>query len=93
MTEEVEEEQEELRRERTRRSSRSRRRAYSLSLMGAAPEGGVWEGLAGSPTYSNALHHLWMMSSSRSSAPYLSSDESDSQDEDLMEELQELRDK
>lgn len=89
--------------ERQRTRKRSRRRAYSLSLMGtsadsglsvtaAEMEGRLWDGAAGSPQYSNALHHLWMMTYSRNT-PYLSSDDSDSDDEDMLEELQELREK
>ncbi|XP_068160979.1 serine/threonine-protein kinase WNK4 isoform X2 [Antennarius striatus] len=101
--EEEEEEEEETVGERQRLKKRSRRRAHSLSLMGtsadsglsvtaAEGEGRMWDGAAGSPQYSNALHHLWMMTYSRS-APYLSSDDSDSDDEDMVEELQELREK
>ncbi|XP_070782815.1 serine/threonine-protein kinase WNK4 isoform X2 [Enoplosus armatus] len=89
--------------ERQRTRKRSRRRAYSLSLMGtsadsglsvtaAEMEGRLWDGASGSPQYSNALHHLWMMTYNRN-APYLSSDDSDSDDEDMLEELQELREK
>lgn len=89
--------------ERQRTRKRSRRRAYSLSLMGtsadsglsvtaAEMEGRLWDGAAGSPQYSNALHHLWMMTYSRNT-PYLSSDDSDSDDEEMLEELQELREK
>lgn len=97
-----EEEEEELVGERPRARRRNRRRAYSLSLMGtsadsglsvtAEVEGRLWDGAAGSPQYSNALHHLWMMSYSRS-APYLSSDDSDSDSEEILEELQDLREK
>ncbi|XP_070707404.1 serine/threonine-protein kinase WNK4 isoform X2 [Pempheris klunzingeri] len=105
--EEVDEEEEEgeevVAGERPRTRRRSRRRAYSLSLMGtsadsglsvtaAEMEGRLWDGAAGSPQYSNALHHLWTMTYNRS-APYLSSDDSDSDDEDMLEELQELREK
>ncbi|KAM9336800.1 serine/threonine-protein kinase WNK4 [Symphorus nematophorus] len=100
--EEEEEGEEEVVGERPRTRKRSRRRAYSLSLMGtsadsglsvtaAEMEGRLWDGAAGSPQYSNALHHLWMMTYNR--APYLSSDDSDSDDEDMLEELQELREK
>ncbi|XP_069016275.1 LOW QUALITY PROTEIN: serine/threonine-protein kinase WNK4 [Embiotoca jacksoni] len=89
--------------ERPRARKRSRRRAYSLSLMAmsadsglsvtaAEMEGRLWDGGAGSPQYSNALHHLWMMTYNRN-APYLSSDDSDSDDEDMLVELQELREK
>ncbi|XP_044193040.1 serine/threonine-protein kinase WNK4 isoform X2 [Thunnus albacares] len=103
--EEDEEEEEEAgvvgERQRTRK--RNRRRAYSLSLMGtsadsglsvtaAEMEGRLWDGAAGSPQYSNALHHLWMMTYNRNT-PYLSSDDSDSDDEEMLEELQELREK
>lgn len=81
---------------------RNRRRTCSLSLMGtsadsglsvtaAEMEGRLWDGAAGSPQYSNALHHLWLMTYNRNT-PYLSSDDSDS-DEEMLEELQELREK
>lgn len=101
--EEEEDGEEDVIGERPRTRRRSRRRAYSLSLMGtsadsglsvmaAEMEGRLWDGAASSPQYSNALHHLWMMAYSRS-APYLSSDDSDSDDEDMLEELQELREK
>ncbi|XP_041671578.1 serine/threonine-protein kinase WNK4 isoform X2 [Cheilinus undulatus] len=101
--EEEEEGEEEVLGERQRMRRRTRRRAYSLSLMGtsadsglsvtaAEMEGRLWDGAAGSPQYSNALHHLWMMTYNRNT-PYLSSDDSDSDDEDMMEELQELREK
>lgn len=89
--------------ERPRTRKRSRRRAYSMSLLGtsadsglsvtnAEMEGRLWDGAAGSPQYSNALHHLWMTTYNRN-APYMSSDDSDSDDEDMMVELQELREK
>ncbi|KAE8283970.1 Serine/threonine-protein kinase WNK4 [Larimichthys crocea] len=101
--EEEDEEEEEVVGERQRTRKRSRRRAYSLSLLGtsadsglsvtaAEMEGRLWDGAAGSPQYSNALHHLWMMTYNRNT-PYLSSDDSDSDDEDMLEELQELREK
>ncbi|XP_053197960.1 serine/threonine-protein kinase WNK4 [Scomber japonicus] len=101
--EEEEDEEEEVVGERQRTRKRSRRRAYSLSLMGtsadsglsvtaAEVEGRLWDGGAGSPQYSNALHHLWMMTYNRNT-PYLSSDDSDSDDEEMLEELQELREK
>lgn len=100
---EEEDGEEEVVGERQRTRKRSRRRAYSLSLMGtsadsglsvtaAEMEGRLWDGASGSPQYSNALHHLWMMTYSRNT-PYLSSDDSDSDDEDMLEELQELREK
>ncbi|KAK2820645.1 hypothetical protein Q5P01_023604 [Channa striata] len=98
-----EEEEEELIGERQRTRKRSRRRACSLSLMGTSADSGLsvtatemdgrlWDGAAGSPQYGNALHHLWMMTYSRS-APYLSSDDSDSDNEEILEELQDLREK
>ncbi|XP_041829622.1 serine/threonine-protein kinase WNK4 isoform X2 [Melanotaenia boesemani] len=100
---EEEEVQEEVTGERLRVRKKSRRRAYSLSLMGtsadsglsvtaAEMEGRLWDGASGSPQYGNALHHLWMMTYNRST-PYLSSDDSDSEDEELLEEFQELREK
>ncbi|CAG5958646.1 unnamed protein product [Menidia menidia] len=100
---EEEEEEEEVVEERQRLKKRSRRRAYSLSLLGtsadsglsltaAEAEGRLWDGAAGSPQHGNALHHLWMMTYSRSAA-YISSDDSDSEDEEMLEELQELRER
>lgn len=101
--EEEDEDEEEVIGEQPRGRRRSRRRAYSLSLLGtsadsglsvtaADTEGRLWDGAADSPQYTNALHNLWMMTYNRS-APYLSSDDSDSEDEDMLEELQELREK
>ncbi|XP_055006138.1 serine/threonine-protein kinase WNK4 isoform X2 [Boleophthalmus pectinirostris] len=89
--------------DRQRVRKRNRRRANSLSLMGtsadsglsvtvAEMEGRMWDGASGSPQYSNALHHLWMMTYNRNTA-YMSSDDSDSEDEEMLEELQELREK
>lgn len=101
--EEGEDEEEEVLEERSRARRRGRRRTCSLSLMGtsadsglsvtaADPEGRLWDGAAGSPQYSNALHHLWMTTYNRN-APYLSSDDSDSDGEEMLVELQELREK
>ena len=89
--------------ERQRTKKKCRRRAYSLSLLGtsadsglsvtaAEVEGRLWDGAAGSPQYSNALHPMWTMNYNRNN-PYISSDDSDSDDSDIVEELQELRDK
>lgn len=100
--EEGEEEEEDME-DRQRSRKRNRRRAYSLSLLGTSAdsglsvtaaelEGRLWDGATGSPQYSNALHHLWTMTYSRSTS-YLSSDESDSEEEEILEELQELREK
>lgn len=100
---EDEEEEGEVLAERSRVRKRGRRRTCSLSLMGtsadsglsvtaAEMEGRLWDGAAGSPQYSNALHNLWLTTYNRS-APYLSSDDSDSEGEEMMEELQELREK
>lgn len=99
--EEDEDEEEEVVGDRHRAKKRNRRRAYSLSLMGTSAdsglsvtatemEGRLWDGAAGSPQY--ALHHLWMMSYNRST-PYLSSDDSDSDNEEILGELQDLREK
>ncbi|KAK0135716.1 Serine/threonine-protein kinase WNK4 [Merluccius polli] len=84
---------------------RSRKRTCSLSLMGTSADSGLsvtaadmaeggrlWDGGSGSPQYTNALHHLWTMTYSRS-APYVSSDDSESSESDMLEELQELREK
>ena len=46
----------------------------------------------GKPQYTNALHHLWTMTYSRS-APYVSSDDTESSESEMLEELQELREK
>ncbi|KAM4623485.1 serine/threonine-protein kinase WNK4 [Polymixia lowei] len=100
---EAEEEEEKEPQGRQKMRRRSRRRTCSLSLMGtsadsglsvtaAEAEGRLWDGGAGSPQYNNALHHLWMMTYSRNT-PYMSSDDSESEDEDMLEELQELREK
>lgn len=89
--------------DRQRVRKRNRRRAYSLSLLGTSADSGLsvtaaemegrfWDGAAGSPQYSNALHNLWMMTYSRNT-PYLSSDDSDSEDEEMLEELQEIRER
>lgn len=101
--EDEEEEEGQVAGERQRVRKRSRRRAYSLSLMGTSVDSGLpgtaaemeerlWDGAAGSPQYTNALHHLWMMTYNRN-APYLSSDDSDSDNEEILEELQDLREK
>ncbi|KAM6951524.1 serine/threonine-protein kinase WNK4 [Aplochiton taeniatus] len=90
--------------ERKRARRRSRRRACSLSLMGtsvdsglsltaAESDGKLWQGGAGSPLFNkSALHPLWLPGYSCNSA-YLSSDDTDSEDEDIWEELQKLREK
>lgn len=101
-TKEKEKGEEKEKEQRVRR--KMRRRMCSLSIMGtsadsglsvtaAESEGRLWEGGAGSPQYNNStLNHLWMMSYTRNSS-YVSSDESESEDEDMWEELQELREK
>lgn len=100
---EDEEDEEEVLGERSRVRKRGRRRTCSFSLMGtsadsglsvtaADTEGRLWDGAAGSPQYGNALHHLWMTTYNRN-APFLSSDDSDSNGEEMLEELQELREK
>ncbi|XP_056102023.1 serine/threonine-protein kinase WNK4 [Rhinichthys klamathensis goyatoka] len=53
--------------------------------------GRAWDGNTTSPPYATPLHNLWM-SYTRSSS-YLSSDESESEDEEMWGELQELREK
>uniref|UniRef100_A0A673GDH6 Vacuolar protein-sorting-associated protein 25 n=1 Tax=Sinocyclocheilus rhinocerous TaxID=307959 RepID=A0A673GDH6_9TELE len=73
----------------------------SPTLMGTSVDSGfsvamdtdrrVWDGNTGSPPYATPLHNLWM-SHTRSSS-YLSSDESESEDEEMWGELQELREK
>lgn len=54
-------------------------------------EGRVWDGNAASPPFATPFHNLWM-SYTRSSS-YMSSDESESEDEEMWGELQELREK
>lgn len=79
---------------------RSRRQERDLSLMGTSADSGLsvtaqehdgrlWEGGPESPQYSTPLHHLWMSYTRNSN--YLSSDDTESEDEDMWEELQELR--
>ncbi|XP_045066606.1 serine/threonine-protein kinase WNK4-like [Coregonus clupeaformis] len=52
----------------------------------------LWEGTAGSPQFSGSnLNQPWM--SYTRSASYVSSDETESEDEDMCKELQELRDR
>ncbi|XP_057214140.1 serine/threonine-protein kinase WNK4 isoform X2 [Triplophysa rosa] len=55
------------------------------------PNGRTWDGNTGSPPYPSPLHNLWM-SYTRSSS-YLSSDESESEDDEMWGELQDLREK
>ncbi|KAJ8264610.1 hypothetical protein GJAV_G00151260 [Gymnothorax javanicus] len=83
-----------------RQSHRNRRRDRWLSLMAASadsglsltaqePDGRLWEGGPEFPQYGSPLQHLWTTYACNSS--YLSSDDTDSEDEDMLEELQELR--
>ncbi|XP_036409049.1 serine/threonine-protein kinase WNK4-like isoform X2 [Megalops cyprinoides] len=60
-------------------------------LPGAATEGRLWDGSTGSPQISAPLHQAWV-SYSRSTS-YLSSDETESEDEEMWEELHELRER
>ena len=83
--------------ERARR--RRRRRMCSLSIVdgglsvtAAEPESRLREGGEAGAQYGSTLHHLWMMSYTRSSS-YVSTDESEGEDADMLEELQELREK
>ncbi|XP_035261873.1 serine/threonine-protein kinase WNK4 [Anguilla anguilla] len=80
----------------------NRRQGRRLSLMGTSADSGLsvtaqdfdgrlWEGDLESPQYNAPLHHLWMTYTRSSS--YLSSDDTESEDEDMWEELQELRDR
>lgn len=55
------------------------------------PNGRAWDGNTGSPPYHSPLHNLWM-SYTRSSS-YLSSDESESEDDEMWGELHDLREK
>lgn len=106
--EEVEDEEEEAQEQRRRRK-RGRRPELSLSLLGTSvdsgfsvnnvpdSEGRMWEeqgggrGGARNPLYATPLHHLWM--SNMRSSSYLSSNESESEVEEVWEELQEMREK
>ncbi|XP_030630926.1 serine/threonine-protein kinase WNK4 [Chanos chanos] len=91
----------EVQEEQQRRRKRGRRQDCALTLMGTSvdsglsvameTEGRTWDGANSSPQYPAPLHNLWM-SYTRSSS-YLSSDESESEDEEMWEELQELREK
>lgn len=76
-----------------RRKKKGHRVDCGPGLMGTSVDSGfsVWDGNAGSPPYATPLHNLWM-SYTRSSS-YMSSDESESEDEEMWEELQELREK
>ncbi|XP_028844448.1 serine/threonine-protein kinase WNK4 isoform X1 [Denticeps clupeoides] len=81
-----------------RRRKRDRRQENGANLLGTSVDSGLsvtaqWEGGGGadSPHYPTPPHHLWM-SYTRSSS-FMSSDESESDDEEMWEELQELRDK
>nr|XP_046210873.1 serine/threonine-protein kinase WNK4 [Oncorhynchus gorbuscha] len=101
--EEEEEEGEEDDEEKKEQQIVRRRSVCSLSLIGTSADSGLsvtvvdsegcglWEGGAGSPTYNSALHHLWL-SYSRNFT-YMSSDDSESEDEDMREELQVMREK
>ncbi|XP_036429215.1 serine/threonine-protein kinase WNK4 [Colossoma macropomum] len=80
---------------------KSRKLEYGQSVMGTSvdsglsvaldPEGCPWDGMMGSPQYPTPLHNLWMSYTRTSS--YMSSDESESDDEEMWDELQELREK
>ncbi|XP_036397337.1 serine/threonine-protein kinase WNK4 [Megalops cyprinoides] len=100
--EEEEEEEEEEDEDGGVLEGRNQKRECRLTLMGTSvdsglsvtaqePEERLWEGGPESPQYSTPLHHLWM-SYTRSSS-YMSSDDTESEDEDMWEELQELREK
>lgn len=54
-------------------------------------EGSLWDGMMGSPPHPTPLNNLWMSYPRTSS--YMSSDESESEDEEMWDELQELREK
>ncbi|XP_048871339.1 serine/threonine-protein kinase WNK4 isoform X1 [Brienomyrus brachyistius] len=63
----------------------------SLSVTPQESDGRHWEGAAGSPQNGTLMQHLWV-GCPRSSS-YLSSDDTESEDENMWEELQELREK
>ncbi|XP_010886982.4 serine/threonine-protein kinase WNK4 isoform X2 [Esox lucius] len=85
------------------RVRKRRRRTCSLSLMGTSADSslsvtavdsegrGLWDGGAGSPAYNSTLHHLWLSYSRNFTC--MSSDDSESEDEDVWEELQQMREK
>ncbi|XP_066519799.1 serine/threonine-protein kinase WNK4 [Hoplias malabaricus] len=54
-------------------------------------EASLWDGVLGSPQYPTPLHNLWTSYARTSS--YMSSDESESEGEEMWDELQELREK
>ncbi|XP_050979691.1 serine/threonine-protein kinase WNK4 isoform X2 [Labeo rohita] len=81
------------------RRKKGRRLDCGPTLMGTSVdsgfsvdvEGRMWDGNTGSPPYATPLHNLWM--SYTCSSSYLSSDESESEDDEMWGELQELREK
>ncbi|XP_067285292.1 serine/threonine-protein kinase WNK4 [Pseudorasbora parva] len=83
------------------RRKKGRRADCSPCLMGTSVDSGfsvaldtearVWDGNTASPPYAAPFHNLWM-SYTRSSS-YMSSDESESEDEEMWGELQEMREK
>ncbi|KAJ7984878.1 hypothetical protein DPEC_G00359340 [Dallia pectoralis] len=101
--EKIRQQGEEKEKEEEHRVRKRRKRTCSLSLMGTsadsglsvtalASEGrGLWDGGAGNPAYNSTLHHLWLSYSRNFTR--MSSDESESGDEDVWEELQQMRDK
>ncbi|XP_073684412.1 serine/threonine-protein kinase WNK4 isoform X2 [Garra rufa] len=92
-------EEEETPVEKKYRRKKGRRADCGPTLMGTSVdsgfsvdvEGRVREGNTSSPPFATPLHNLWMTYTRSSS--YLSSDESESEDEEMWGELQELREK
>ncbi|TRZ02771.1 hypothetical protein DNTS_017679, partial [Danionella cerebrum] len=91
---EDDEEEEDNKKHRRRKGHRPPQVATSVDSgfsIAVETEGRLWDGNTGSPPYATPLHNLWM-SYTRSSS-YMSSDDSESEDEEMWGELQELREK
>ncbi|XP_051530902.1 serine/threonine-protein kinase WNK4-like isoform X2 [Myxocyprinus asiaticus] len=99
--EQIEDDNDEIPLDKKHRRKKGRRADCGPGLMGTSvdsgfsvaldTEGRLWDGNTGSPPYPTPLHNLWM-SYTRSSS-YLSSDVSESEDDEIWGELQELREK
>lgn len=87
--------------EQQQRKKKTRRLGSVQSLTGTSidsglcvimdPDGGLGDGIMDSPQCSVPHHNMWMSCTRTSS--YMSSDESESEDEEMWDELQELRKK
>ncbi|XP_076856867.1 serine/threonine-protein kinase WNK4 isoform X2 [Brachyhypopomus gauderio] len=101
-SEEEPDEDDESHRERQDTQKKSQRLESGQSLTGTSVdsglsvamdvEGNLWDGMMGSPQYATPLHSLSRQSHARPSS-YMSSDELESEDDDMWDELQELREK